>query len=45
MLLDEAVEQDGQRREADVVQSQVGRVVQRLGRRERLSFFISFHSL
>jgi len=32
VLLDEAVEQDGQRGEADVVQGQVGRVVQRLGR-------------
>lgn len=34
VLLHEAVEEDGQRREADVVQSQVGRIVQRLLRAE-----------
>lgn len=44
VLLDETVEQNGQRGEADVVQSQVGRVVQRLGRkggRELLPSFIT----
>lgn len=33
VLLDETVEQNGQRGETDVVQSQVGCVVQRLGRK------------
>lgn len=40
MLLYETVEQDGQRGEADVVQSQVGCIVQRLERKERLIHFL-----
>lgn len=35
VLLYETVEQDGQRGETDVVQGQVGRVVQRLGEKGR----------
>lgn len=35
MLLYQTVEQDGQRGEADVVQSQVGCIIERLGRRRR----------
>lgn len=35
VLLDQAVEEDGQRREADVVQCQIGSVVQRLRDKEK----------
>lgn len=43
MLLHETVEQNGQRGEADVVESQVSCVVQRLGfGTERVSFFLCF---
>ncbi len=44
VLLYETVEQDGQRCEADVIQSQVGCIVQRLERRERLSPFFYYSS-
>lgn len=35
MLLQEAVSQDGQRGEADVVHRQIGRIIQGLGAREQ----------
>lgn len=45
MLLDEAVEENGQRGEADVVESQVGCVIERLLRTKssvRFLFFLVF---
>lgn len=42
VLLDETVEQNGQRGEADVVERQVSRVIQRLGfgKESRVSIFV-----